>query len=103
MVVLTVYINPVQMDTQSGKEGLRWWVVAHQVDGFCPDHAPHVHVVAHVDGTANAIARCPDQLQKKFERAFVEDPMEHWQQMSAQIYLVSKCKQTVWARSTHSS
>lgn len=51
----------------SGKQKgivLRGWVVAHQVYGFGPDHAPYIHVVTDVDGTADSIARCPDQLQK---------------------------------------
>ena len=42
---------------------IRWRVVADQIDSFSPDHAPHVHVVTHVDGTADTIAGCPNQLK----------------------------------------
>lgn len=46
-------------------KNIRWWVVAHQIDGFGPDHPPHIHVVTHVDGTANTIAGRPHQLRKE--------------------------------------
>lgn len=44
-------------------KNVRWRVVADQVDSFSPDHSPHVHVVTHIDGTANAIASRPHQLK----------------------------------------
>lgn len=42
---------------------LRRRVVADQVHSFGPDHAPDVHVVTHIDGTANFIACGPNQLK----------------------------------------
>lgn len=44
-------------------KNLRWRVVADQVDGFSPDHSPHVHVVTHIDGAADTIACRPHQLK----------------------------------------
>lgn len=43
---------------------IRRWVVAHQIDGFGPNHPPHVHVVTHIDGTANTVAGGPDHLRE---------------------------------------
>lgn len=50
---------------KKNKKNLRWWVVADQIDSFCPDHSPHVHVVTHVDGAANTIACGPHQLDNE--------------------------------------
>ena len=46
-------------------ENLRWRVVADQIDSFGPDHSPYVHVVTHIDGTADPITGCPHQLKNK--------------------------------------
>lgn len=44
---------------------LRWGVVADQIDSFGPDHSPNIHVVAHIDGTADTITSGPHQLKEK--------------------------------------
>ncbi len=44
-------------------KNVRWRVVADQINSFSPDHSPHVHVVTHIDGTANTVASRPHQLK----------------------------------------
>lgn len=40
-----------------------WGVVAHKINSLCPDLAPHVHVVTHIDRTANTTTSCPNKLK----------------------------------------
>lgn len=56
--LLFAWINRIETS-----ENVRWRVVADQIDRFGPDHPPHVHVVTHIDGTANTIASRPHQLK----------------------------------------
>ncbi len=44
---------------------LRGRVIADQVHSFGPDHPPYIHVIAHIDGTANFVGCGPNQLWKK--------------------------------------
>lgn len=56
---------------------VRWRVVAHQIDGLGPDHPPHIHVVAHVDGTADTTAGGPHQLSTKDKNRHMDSPDQH--------------------------
>lgn len=59
---MLVYNHSIFQNIQIKLAFLRRRVVADQVHSFGPDHAPYVHVVAHIDCAANFIACGPNQL-----------------------------------------
>lgn len=76
-----------------------WWVVADKIDSFGPDLSPHIHVVAHVDSTADPTAGSPDQLQNRHQRDhMVSYPWGKWYIWMYTTYL---CVMSAnWARAS---